>query len=394
MKNLVNYFSWNYFSKLNHNENIFYSPLGIVTALSIIANGASGNTQSNILQALRVNNIEGLNMAFENFLRDIRINYRDGKKFFPSNLITIAQDFVTAPLNAEFKNIVEGVYNSDIRSADFKNNLEIVRPKISEWIDEKTEHFITNYNSQVTIDTLMNLLTVVYFKGDWDKPFIANDTHEENFHNVDKSKCKVEMMSKKFSDLRYFTDKNYKAVELPYKKNFGQTIVAMYLIISEKEFTLDSWINESIDYKENFLRSLMSADFKEVKLKMPKFNLDIENRIKEILIAMGIDKIFNEDANFSNMIYNLHLKIDEINHRAKIKIDETGTEAAAVTESIMLLAMPPQFSDVKEFYIDRPFAFVIRDINSGVDLFVGVVNNLSKGDRSGNIIKSWIEKFF
>ena len=88
------------------------------------------------------------------------------------------------------------------------------------------------------------------------------------------------------------------------------------------------------------------------------------------------------------------MKIDEINHRAKIKIDETGTEAAAVTESIMLLAMPPQFSDVKEFYIDRPFAFVIRDINSGVDLFVGVVNNLSKGDRSGNIIKSWIEKFF
>lgn len=111
---------------------------------------------------------------------------------------------------------------------------------------------------------------------------------------------------------------------------------------------------------------------------MPKFELDIENSLVDSLKAMGIKKSFTGDAEFFNIVNDTSLKIDNAKHRAKIKVDEQGTEAAAVTEITLNETCAPIDEPPRRIYFiaDKPFLFVIKDIESNVTLFAGVVNKL------------------
>ncbi len=108
---------------------------------------------------------------------------------------------------------------------------------------------------------------------------------------------------------------------------------------------------------------------------MPKFEFESEFRLKETLSAMGMPVAFSSSADFSEMTGNRELFIQEVIHKAFVSVDEAGTEAAAATAVIMPTAMPP--SELVEFTIDRPFIFLIRDIETGTILFVGRVMNPS-----------------
>lgn len=140
------------------------------------------------------------------------------------------------------------------------------------------------------------------------------------------------------------------------------------------------WNGETPSARADFLNGLKksSAFDGEVIVSLPKFELDIENNLVENLKVMGLQKSFTDDAEFFNIINNMQLKIDDAKHRAKVKVDENGTEAAAVTEiEINATAVfNPQPPPKVYFTADRPFLFVIRDVESNVTLFAGVVNNL------------------
>ena len=107
--------------------------------------------------------------------------------------------------------------------------------------------------------------------------------------------------------------------------------------------------------------------------------MDIENLIVENLKGMGIERAFTDNAEFFNMVNGQSLKIGNVKHRAKIKVEESGTEAAAVTEVVMVdtaAAADPTPLVIKYFYADRPFLFVIEDVDTDVELFAGVVNKM------------------
>ena len=382
--NAVDSFTWKYFSTLNKDDNIFYSPYSLTTALSVVANGSEGQTQSEILDALSSNSLDDLNSFYKSFQNDISSNYNgNGRTLADSNLLLINKNYAANGINKEYQKIVEDVYKSTVREADFIGNLEGEKQNISKWVANKTNNFIPNYQSIVTADTIMDILNVVYFKGDWDIPFKPHYTTTEQFSNKDNTKSNVKMMNQSFkNDIKYYEDSNYKAIELPYKRLNGRTIAAMYLVLPFNSSSLniaDKWATESLEYKQAFLENVRTAPtfYGKVYVKLPKFELDLENKIVTNLKSMGIQRAFTNDAEFFKMIDNSSLKIGSVNHRAKIKVDESGTEAAAVTEVEMLTtsAMPmPEV--IKNFYADRPFLFIIKDVQSNVDLFVGVVNNL------------------
>ena len=243
----------------------------------------------------------------------------------------------------------------------------------------KIYDFISDYQATVDADTILDLLNVIYFKGSWQNQFDTSKTWKSFFTNNDGSKNRVEMMSKTFKEnLAYFADENFVGIELPYKNN----LAAMYVILPVQENDLniaEIWNNQEISYREKFLNDIKNAPPFEgiVEVFIPKFELDIKNNLNEDLQKMGINRAFTNAAEFSNIVKNTRLKISQANHQAKIKVDEEGTTAAAVTEITMLeataVATPP-----KRIYFraDRPFLFVIRDRNSGIDLFTGVVNSL------------------
>ena len=372
-------FCWKYFATLNRNENIFYSPYGINAALSILANGASGDTRQEILNALAADNVEALNDAHKNFSAIVAKTYGGESLFLESNLLLVDKKIIGQGLNQNFQSVVTNIYKSEVSSADFAGNLSGVKEKISRFVNDKTNGFITNYKSIATADTLTDLLNVVYFKGDWAMPFEAIDTRKHTFKNRNGSKVKVDMMNQSFEkEIAYRADETFKAIALPYKRG-----AVMYLILPVDDNALnvaELWNAQSLSYRADFLAALKNtSDFKEeVIVRLPKFELDIENNLVASLKAMGMTKSFSDAAEFFNIVNGASLKIDNAQHRAKVKADETGTEAAAITEiSMRATAMPPQFRPREVYFLaERPFLFVIRDVESDVILFAGVVNHL------------------
>ena len=375
----VNNFNWNYFKNLDKDKNIFYSPYSIAAAFSIVANGAKGQTQKEILSALNAKKIDALNGEFKNFRAAMQKNYNDGVTLSEADLILIDKKFIGKGIDKKFQDVVKKNYQAEIDAADFAGNPEGEIERIKNFVAESTNDFISDYQATVDADTILDLLNVIYFKGSWQKPFDTYKTWKSFFTNNDGSKNRVEMMSKTFKEnLAYFADENFVGIELPYKNN----LAAMYVILPVQENDLniaESWNNQEISYRENFLADIKNAPPFEgiVEVFIPKFELDIKNNLNEDLQKMGINRAFTNAAEFSNIVKNTRLKISQANHQAKIKVDEEGTTAAAVTEITMLeataVATPP-----KRIYFraDRPFLFVIRDRNSGIDLFTGVVNSL------------------
>ena len=375
----VNNFSWKYLQNLDKDKNVFYSPYSIAAAFSIVANGATGNTQKEILNALDVKNINDLNNNFENFRNFIEKNYSNDTILKEADLILVNQNYIGKGINSKFQKIVENVYRSEIESADFTGNIDAEMARIKNWVAENTNNFIPNYAASIDPDTIVDILDVIYFKGKWESPFDTEKTWKSNFTNKDGSKSKVQMMAKTFEDsIAYYADEKYMAVSLPYQNN----LAAMYVILPVDENNLNfayDWDAEENSYKENFLANVKNAPIFDgkVELFIPKFELDIKNNLNENLQAMGINRAFTDDAEFYNIVKKMQLKISKATHQAKIKVDEEGTEAAAVTEITMVkataVAIPPK---TIYFRADRPFLFVIRDVESEMNLFTGVVNSL------------------
>ncbi|MBR2180210.1 MAG: hypothetical protein IJ862_07455 [Selenomonadaceae bacterium] len=382
----MNNFGWKYFNTLNKDENIFYSPYSIATALTIVANGAEKQTQEEMLKTLSISSLEDVNLSYKQFRNHVEKSYRDdGRNLLDSNLILINSKYAANGINSNYKKIVEDTYKSTVRQADFEGNLEGEKQKITKWVSDKTKYFIPNYKSIVTSDTIMDILNVIYFKGDWAKPFKSKYTKSEPFTNKDTSKVNVEMMYRTFDDeLKYYENDKYKAIALPYKSLNGNNVAMMYLLLpieSSDVNIADKWNNESMEYKYKFMESIRQTPtfYGKVCVKLPKFELDIENLIVKNLKSMGIKRAFTNNAEFFNMVNDMSLKIGNVNHRAKIKVEETGTEAAAITEVVMLettAVADPMPKVIKYFYANIPFLFVIEDVESNVELFTGVVNKM------------------
>lgn len=375
----VNNFNWNYFKNLDKDKNIFYSPYSIAAAFSVIANGATAQTQKEILAALSAKNVKTLNDGFKNFRAVMQKNYLDGVTLKEADLILIDKNFSGKGINSKFKDIGEDFYGAQIDGANFAGNLNGEKLRIKNFVAENTDNFISDYQSSAEENTVLDLLNVIYFKGDWENKFDAAKTWKSYFTNKDGSKVRLQMMAQSFKDeIRYYADEKFVAIELPYKNN----IAAMYVILPRMENTLnvaEMWNAEEISYRENFFANLRSMPLFDgtVEVFLPKFELDIKNNLTEDLQKMGIRRAFTDSAEFSNIIKQTKLKISNATHQAKVKVDETGTEAAAVTEINMVkstaVATPPK---IIYFRADRPFLFVIRDVIFEMDLFTGVVNEL------------------
>ncbi|MCR5833590.1 MAG: hypothetical protein K6G55_02965 [Selenomonadaceae bacterium] len=374
----VDEFSWKYMATLIQDENIFYSPYGMTAALGMLANGATGETLRELLTATESESVDVLNDGHKKFAELVKQNYGDENIFMESNLLLIDKKFAERGLNKDYRSIVTDVYKSEVRKADFAGNIDGEKKKITEWVKDKTSGFIPNYKAIANEATITDLLNVVYFKGTWAIPFDESQTTAQEFTNRDGQKTFTDMMNKNFrNEIAYVEDKTFKAIKLPYSKN-----AAMYVIMPTDDNLLNPselWIAESKEYRAEFLKKLDNAwGFDgEVVVRLPKFELDIENALEEHFKAMGIVKSFSDDAEYFNIVNDTRLKIGSAKHRAKVKVDEQGTKAAAVTEiSMVETTAAPSFDEPKivYFYADRPFLFLIRDTNSDVTLFTGVVN--------------------
>ena len=353
-------------------DNLFYSPYSISLALAMTYAGARGETEEQMANTLHfVLPQNRLHPAFNSL--DLELGRRgqgakgkdgEGFRLHIVNAIWGQKDFEFLP---EFIDLLAENYGAGLRILDFMKAPEQSRITINEWVSDQTEERIKDLIPQGAIDELTRLVltNAIYFNAAWQYPFEEDATFNGAFHLLNGDKITIPMM-RQTESFGYAEGDGYQVVELPYD---GRELSMLVLLPQTGQFEL---FEQSLNAQrvDDIVKNLNT---REVVLTMPKFEFESSFSLKKTLTAMGMPVAFSASADFSGMTGNPDLFIGEVLHKAFVSVDEAGTEAAAATAVIMKLTAMP--GEPVEVTIDRPFIFLIRDIESGTMLFIGRVVN-------------------
>jgi serpin B len=363
---------YRFLRKEKKDSNLFYSPYSISLALAMTYAGARGQTEQQMAQTLHFLPQSRLHSAFNGL--DLELAKRgqdakgkDGKGFRLNiaNAIWGQQGYRFLP---EFLDLLAENYGSGLRLLDFAADPESSRVTINNWVSDQTEGRIKDLIPKGMLDKLTRLVltNAIYFNAAWGTPFEKSQTQDGAFHLQNGDQVTVPMM-KQTTSLGYAEGQNYQAVELPYD---GRELSMVILLPKAGQFEAFEGALDAGQVNDIF----KNLKQRQVALSMPRFKIEAEFSLAETLAAMGMPVAFASEADFSGMDGTRNLLISDVVHKAFVSVDESGTEAAAATAVVMKLTsvMPEQPVEVT---VDRPFIFVIRDIQTGAILFVGCMVN-------------------
>lgn len=362
-------FGFNLFAALakeDAGENIFVSPASVALALSMVYNGADTQTKKAMAEVLGVQgvSVEDLNKANQALLKALN-SPAPGVKLDVANSLWAKQDVVFV---AEFLETVKHYYGAEIAKLDF--NAPEAPAVINKWVQDQTNGKIDGIVDRIDPDDVMYLLNAVYFLGTWTTEFDKAETRDQPFYPTGRAQKQVPMMLQS-GDFRYFRDAKFEALELPYGKDRS---AGMYIFLPSRDSNL-----------EEFQRNLNAGNWaqwqsrfatKEGRISLPRFSIEYEKTLNEILSGMGMGIAFQPyAADFSKLFTPPpRAYIGEVKHKAVVDVDERGTEAAAVTSvSVEVTSLRPD--EPFNMVVDRPFFFAIVDKETGTVLFMGSVAN-------------------
>ncbi|XP_052442384.1 alpha-1-antitrypsin homolog [Carassius gibelio] len=358
-------FAFSFYKKLAlqpdaQGKNIFFSPVGISMALSMLAVGAKGTTLSQIYSSLGYSGLQAqqVNEGFEHLIHMLG-HSQDNMQLEAGAGVAIREGFKVVD---QFLKDVQHYYNSEAFSVDFSKP-EIAAEEINKFIAKKTHDKITNMVKDLDSDMVMMLINYMYFRGKWDKPFDAQLTHKADFKVDENTTVQVDMM-KRTGRYDIYQDPVHKTTVMmvPYKGNSSM------MIVLPDEGKMKE-VEESIC--RHHLKSWHDQLFRSsVDLFMPKFSISATSKLNDILKDMGVTDAFSDAADFSGMTEEVKVKVSQVVHQAVLSVDEKGTEAAAATTiEIMPMSLP---GNVR---LNRPFLVLIVEDTTKSILFMGKITN-------------------
>ena len=349
-----NDFAFNLFRKARGDKSCIMSPLSITYALGMLNNGAAGQTQQEINQVLGFGEAgaDGINQFCHKMLAEAE-TLDSTTKALIANTIFVNEGFGYR-LQDGFTKKAHDYYNAEPQNRNFADGQTM--DVINQWASDHTEGLIKEVLNEETFDpsAVSYLLNALYFKGMWSTPFDAAETKEEEFG----SGAKVPMMHKPYTEFDYTENELYQAVNLPY----GNGAYQMTVFLPCKDKTID-----------DVLKSLNGSNWQvknspiEVDLKLPRFETDTKLPLVEIMAELGMPSAFTDAAEFPYFC-NTPVYIGNMFQVAKIKLDEEGTEAGAVTVVELEKSAIPKTA---EFHATRPFFYVISEQSTGSIFFMG-----------------------
>jgi len=355
--------------------NLFYSPYSISLALVMTYAGARGETAQEMADTLHFTlSQDALHPAFNSL--DIELSRRgegaEGKDEggFRLNIVNAIWGQKDYEFLSQFLDTLAENYDAGLRPLDFASAPEESRITINNWVSDQTEGRIEDLIPQGLIDTWTRLVltNAIYFNAAWQYPFKEEMTEDGPFYLLDGGEVTVPMM-KQTETFGYAEGDEYQAVELPYD---GRELSMVILLPRAGQFEA---FEGSLDAQRVDV-IVKDLEHKRVALTMPKFEFESDFSLGETLAAMGMPDAFVWPiADFSGMTGNRDLFIGDVIHKAFVSVDASGTEAAAATAVVMPTAGPP--GELVEVTVNRPFIFLIRDIETGSIVFIGRVVNPS-----------------
>ena len=365
--------------------------------------GARGETAAEIDDVLHVSSSDellgGLN-ALDQALgsRDATWQDSDGKRqlalrianaSFGQNGWTIEQAFLDA---------LASTFGSGLHLVDYESDPEGARRAINGWVDQRTAGRIPELLAppDVTEATRLYLVNAMYLKAEWERWFDEDRTEKAPFARLDGSKVDVDTMTRSAGAhdpvIPYTRGSGWQAVDLRYKAPPGSPPLAMTLVLPENlpafESKLDGELLSRIVTKLDAERKAFAEpecppEFDagcypyDLRLHLPRFSIDSRAELSKLLAAAGMPRAFDSTADFTGIHVPASgeepLRISAVVHQANIDVDEHGTEAAAATAVGMDTGGGPSALDNITIRFDRPFLFLVRDVETGTILFMGRV---------------------
>uniref|UniRef100_A0A8C6U641 Serpin domain-containing protein n=1 Tax=Neogobius melanostomus TaxID=47308 RepID=A0A8C6U641_9GOBI len=347
-------------SKNAAGKNIFYSPLGIATALSMLSTGARGNTHDQMFSALGYSSMNqtSVNDAYEHLLLMMGHNQQN-QVLNVGNGLAVRTGF--APLGS-FIADVKTHYSAEIFNVDFEKPQEAAS-EINQFISDKTQGKIKDMVKDLDSAMAMVLLNYVYFRGQWEKPFEDDKTDKAEFHVDENTKVMVDMMMRTGRyDFFQDVDNHTSVIMLPYKGN-----TSMMIVLPDEGRMKEV---EDVMCKHHLKHWHDSLTRQSVDIYLPKFSVSVDAALDDTLKELGMNDAFGDTADFSGISEEVKLKVSKASHQAMLSVDETGTEAAAVTTiEVMPMSMP------EKMVLNRPFLMFILEHSTRSILFMGKINN-------------------
>ena len=382
-----NQFTLNFLKTVNDvdksGKSFIFSPLSITYVLGMVNDAATGETEKELEQTLGFH--EGGIKAVNEYCKKLidGLPKEDERvKLNIANAIFLNKNYT---LKSQFGQDMQTYYDAKAEALDFSSPQTL--SLINSWCSDKTNGMIPTILDEVNPNMMSYLLNAIYFKADWASKFDQNNTREETFAKENGS-TELPMMHQNVL-IQYLNNDIFSAVKIPY----GSGLWNMMVLLPEEGKTTDDVINHFAtcglsgveglicQITEDNIATMKKNYFSpyEVDLKLPRFEtssdtdkLGIEGGLVGLMKNMGINLAFDSYfAEIPNMC-EVPVYIAMMRQKAKIKVNEEGSEAAAVTVAGMIdmSAMPMEYPKAT-FHANRPFVYVIQEASSGVILFVG-----------------------
>ena len=354
-----NDFAFNLFRQVASQKSEIISPISITYALGMLNNGAAGETQAEINKVLGFGKTgaDGINDFCRKMLTEAP-NLDKLTKVMIANTIYMNKDY---QLKSDFITKAKTFYDAEPETRDFADGK--TRDVINKWGNDHTEGMIPEVLKKDEFDptAVSYLLNAIYFKGAWAEKFDKANTKDEDFKGYNAKK-QVPMMHQEH-EFNYTETDECQTLCLPYGNNAYRLTILLpkegkTIYDVAKKLTVDTW--QRFQYMGSAI----------VDVKLPRFETKSDVDLKKIMSALGMPKAFDEKlADFSNFC-NVPTYIDLMKQVAKIKLNEEGTEAAAVTVIGMDKAESSGPKRVN-FHATRPFLYVISEQSTGAIFFIG-----------------------
>lgn len=349
-------------------ENRVYSPLNVYMALSMLAQLTDGESREQILTLLGSDSMDALRQRASDVWNS---NYQDD-----GAVTSILASSLWLDEDVKFNRDTMDILANDFYASSYRGEMGSKRfdRALQDWLNQQTGGLLKNQAGSIELDpnTVLALATTVYFKAKWQDEFSKSKTEPRTFH-ASTGDVETDFMHQRDSGAYYWGDK-FAAVAQPFRRMRGD----MWFILPDEGVTPEELLDDA-----QVLDFLFTEDRSEwenqkylfVNKAIPKFDVSSQVDLSEGLRALGVTDVFDPlVSDFTPMTTDVDVPIivSEVNHAARVVIDEEGCTATAFTELPGVGAAAPPDDEV-DFVLDRPFLFCITGINC-LPLFVGVVN--------------------
>ena len=340
-------------------DNWLVSPFSLQCALGMLSNGANRETREEILHALDLSQYsqEEVNAYFQKLI--------EGLSTVNSAITVKTSNSVWGnagvPLKEDFQKMNIENYSAMVSQLDFSDPSAV--DQINAWCNQTTEGLIPSILDEVNPTATVYLLNSLYFKARWESEFAPEKTQEGYFNTSSGKVVKADFMQTQRM-AAYVENEWFTSTSLSYQNDS----YVMRLILPQPEISIDQVLQALSESDENLWKNTILAD---INLKMPRFTLENKMDLIPALQALGMKKAFTNEADFSSMS-DIATYISLVQQATRLKVDEEGSEGAAVTviEGDLMSPLPEEKVD---FFLDRPFLFQIIESSTGTVLFMGQV---------------------